>query len=62
MARLRTKSSMYKKNRGVLAQLRGEVGILQRTEAILQKQNDSMNRKVSALESRKGVTGLLIFC
>jgi len=57
VGRLRTKSSMYKKNRSVLAQLRGEVGILQRTEAILQKQNDSMNRKVSALESRKGVTG-----
>jgi len=54
---LRGKSSMYKKNRSILAELRSEVGILTRTEAILQKQNDSMNRKVSALGSRKGVTG-----
>ena len=52
---------MYKKNRSILAELRSEVGILTRTEAILQKQNDSMNRKVSALESRKGVTGQLLF-
>lgn len=55
--RLRSKSSLYKKNRAILAELRSETGILTRTEAILQKQNETMNRKVSHLENRKGVTG-----
>lgn len=55
--KLRSKSSMYKKNRAILAELRSETGILTRTEAILQKQNEVLNRKVSVLENKKGVTG-----
>jgi len=54
---LRKKSSAYKKSRMLLAELRSETGILTRTEAILRKQNESLNRKVAALESRKGVSG-----
>ena len=41
----------------LLAELRSETGILTRTEAILRKQNESLNRKVAALETRKGVSG-----
>ena len=57
--RLRNKSSLYKKNRSVLAELRSETGILTRTESILQKQNQSVDKRVSALENRKGVSGVL---
>jgi len=57
VAKLRTKSNVYKKSRAALGEMRAECSVLQRTETILQKKNELANRKMSALESKKGITG-----
>ncbi|XP_076807172.1 intraflagellar transport protein 81 homolog [Clavelina lepadiformis] len=57
VAKLRAKNMQYKKNRGELAEIRSEHGVLSRTEAVLQKLNDETNRNVAKMENRKGVSG-----
>nr|XP_002126367.1 intraflagellar transport protein 81 homolog [Ciona intestinalis] len=54
---LRTKSNQYKSNRAELAELRSEMGVLVRTETILQKLNDQSQRKLNVLENKRGVSG-----
>ncbi|XP_067669483.1 intraflagellar transport protein 81 homolog isoform X1 [Haliotis asinina] len=55
--KLRSKSTVYKKKRQELAELRAELGVLSRTEEILRQRDDHMNAQLSAVERKKGVEG-----
>ncbi|XP_059177446.1 intraflagellar transport protein 81 homolog [Physella acuta] len=55
--KLRSKSTVYKKKRAELAELRAEAGVLSRTEEILKQRNELINRQLSVLEKKKGVAG-----
>ena len=44
MNKLRTKSTIYKKKRQELAELRAELGVLARTEEILKQKDEKINR------------------
>ncbi|XP_020603042.1 intraflagellar transport protein 81 homolog [Orbicella faveolata] len=55
--KLRGKSTVYKKKRQELAELRAEYGVLARTEEILQGKDESFQQQLSNLESKKGVSG-----
>lgn len=55
--KLRSKSTIYKKKRAELAELRAEGGVLSRTDEILRQRNEHVNRQLSVLERKKGVAG-----
>lgn len=55
--KLRSKSTVYKKKRAELAELRAEGGVLSRTDEILKQRNEHINRQLSVLERKKGVAG-----
>ncbi|CAH1781188.1 unnamed protein product [Owenia fusiformis] len=55
--KLRGKSTIYKKKRQELAELRAEHGVLTRTEEILKSRDDQINDHLAAIESKKGVSG-----
>ncbi|XP_033126976.1 intraflagellar transport protein 81 homolog [Anneissia japonica] len=57
VTKLRSMSSMYKKKRQVLAELRAELGILTRTEEILKQKDDAIQKNLSVLEAKKGISG-----
>jgi len=55
--KLRSKSTVFKKKRQELAELRAEAGVMSRTEEILKGREDTMNRQLGQLENQKGVSG-----
>ncbi|XP_002742265.1 intraflagellar transport protein 81 homolog [Saccoglossus kowalevskii] len=55
--KLRGKSTVYKKKRQELAELRAEYGVLSRTEEILKQRDTHISNALSHLENRKGVAG-----
>lgn len=55
--KLRSKSTVYKKKRAELAELRAESGVLTRTDEILKQRNEHINRQLSVLERKRGVAG-----
>ncbi|XP_064615158.1 intraflagellar transport protein 81 homolog [Liolophura sinensis] len=55
--KLRGKSTIYKKKRQELAEVRAETGVLSRTEEILKQQENSINQQLGVLEKKKGVAG-----
>lgn len=55
--KLRGKSTVYKKKRQELAELRAEYGVLARTEEILKGKDDTFQQQMSSLETKKGVAG-----
>ncbi|XP_077987747.1 intraflagellar transport protein 81 homolog [Glandiceps talaboti] len=55
--KLRGKSTVYKKKRQELAELRAEYGVLSRSEEILKQRDNLVSSKLSQLESKKGVSG-----
>ncbi|KAL4220507.1 Intraflagellar transport protein 81 [Mactra antiquata] len=55
--KLRSKSTIYKKKRSELAELKAEVGVLSRTEEILRMRDENIDQQLSALESKHGVGG-----
>lgn len=46
MNKLRSKSTIYKKKRQELAELRAELGVLSRTEEILQQRHDNIDQQL----------------
>jgi len=54
---LRGKSTTYKRLKAELQELKAEVGILQRTEEILQQRHQVVNSSVVELEKQKGIAG-----
>ncbi|XP_070538822.1 intraflagellar transport protein 81 homolog [Ptychodera flava] len=55
--KLRGKSTVYKKKRQELAELRAEYGVLSRTEEILKQRDGQVSYALSHLEAKKGVSG-----
>ncbi|XP_035693402.1 intraflagellar transport protein 81 homolog isoform X1 [Branchiostoma floridae] len=55
--KLRGKSTVYKKKRQELAELRAEYGVLSRTEEILRQRDENAQRALEGLEAKKGVSG-----
>ena len=55
--KLRSKSTIYKKKRQVLQDLKAESGVVSRTVEILKSRDDNINKQLEALESKKGVAG-----
>lgn len=55
--KLRGKSTVYKKKRQELAELRAEYGVLARTEEILKGKDDAFQQQLSNIEAKKGVSG-----
>ncbi|XP_005106145.1 intraflagellar transport protein 81 homolog [Aplysia californica] len=55
--KLRSKSTVYKKKRAELAELRAESGVLSRSDEILKQRNEHINRQLSVVERKKGVAG-----
>ncbi|CAN9512707.1 unnamed protein product [Ophioblennius macclurei] len=57
VGRLRSKGTVYKKNRLQIAQLRAEYGVLQRTVEILKQRHEAVQEKLRSLEAEKGISG-----
>ncbi|XP_028405978.1 intraflagellar transport protein 81 homolog isoform X1 [Dendronephthya gigantea] len=55
--KLRSKSTVYKKKRQELTELRAEYGVLSRSEEILKGREGQLNDHLSQLEVQKGVSG-----
>lgn len=55
--KLRSKSTIYKKKRQELTELRAEYGVISRTEEILKGRDGKLHDQISQLESQKGVSG-----
>ncbi|KAL3848360.1 hypothetical protein ACJMK2_019225 [Sinanodonta woodiana] len=55
--KLRSKSSIYKKKRQELAELKAESGVLSRTEEILRQRDEHINKQLSVVEQKHGVAG-----
>ena len=49
--KLRSKSTVYKKKRAELAELRAEGGVLSRTDEILKQRNEHINRQLVRLKN-----------
>ncbi|XP_008333923.1 intraflagellar transport protein 81 homolog [Cynoglossus semilaevis] len=57
VAKLRSKSTVYKKKRQKIAELKAEYGVLQRTEEILKQRDDTVHQKLQKMEAEKGISG-----
>uniref|UniRef100_A0A4W3HE11 Intraflagellar transport protein 81 homolog n=1 Tax=Callorhinchus milii TaxID=7868 RepID=A0A4W3HE11_CALMI len=57
VSKLRGKSTVYKKKRQELAELRAEYGVLQRTEEILKQRHETVQQQLQAIEAKHGITG-----
>ncbi|XP_015780913.1 PREDICTED: intraflagellar transport protein 81 homolog [Acropora digitifera] len=55
--KLRGKSTVYKKKRQELAEIRAEYGVLARTEEILRGKDETYQEQLASLEAKKGVSG-----
>ncbi|XP_031548749.1 intraflagellar transport protein 81 homolog [Actinia tenebrosa] len=55
--KLRGKSTVYKKKRQELAELRAEYGVLSRSKEILNSKYENLSAHLSNLESKQGVSG-----
>lgn len=55
--KLRSKSTIYKKKRSELAELRAESGVLMRTDDILNQRNHLINKQLGIVEQKAGVAG-----
>ncbi|KAK3730167.1 hypothetical protein QZH41_016003 [Actinostola sp. cb2023] len=55
--KLRGKSTVYKKKRQELAELRAEYGVLSRSAEILKSKNENLSSHLAGLENKEGVTG-----
>ena len=52
--KLRTKSTVYKKTRQEISELRAEVGVLARTEELLKQRDDEINSKLVSMGLKNG--------
>ena len=57
MNKLRSKSTVYKKKRQELQDLKAEAGVISRTVEILKNKDSHINQQLEALEAKKGVAG-----
>ncbi|XP_059379171.1 intraflagellar transport protein 81 homolog isoform X1 [Carassius carassius] len=57
VAKMRGKSSAYKKKRQKIAELKVEYGVLQRTEEILRERHTAGQQQLQSLEAQQGISG-----
>ncbi|XP_051524579.1 intraflagellar transport protein 81 homolog isoform X2 [Myxocyprinus asiaticus] len=57
VAKMRGKSSTYKKKRQEMFELKMEYGVLQRTEEILKEQHTAGQQQLQSLEAQQGISG-----
>lgn len=57
VTKLRSKSTLYKKKKQELSDLRAETGVLARTKEILEQREKSVSESLSLLEDQKGIGG-----
>uniref|UniRef100_A0A671N514 Intraflagellar transport protein 81 homolog n=1 Tax=Sinocyclocheilus anshuiensis TaxID=1608454 RepID=A0A671N514_9TELE len=57
VAKMRGKSSTYKKKRQEIAELKVEYGVLQRTEEILRERHTAGQQQLQSLEAQRGISG-----
>ncbi|KAM6943796.1 intraflagellar transport protein 81 homolog [Lycodopsis pacificus] len=57
VVKLRSKGTVYKKQRQEIAELKAEYGVLQRTEEILKQRHETVQQKLQTLEAEKGISG-----
>ncbi|XP_067249626.1 intraflagellar transport protein 81 homolog isoform X2 [Chanodichthys erythropterus] len=57
VAKMRGKSSTYKKKRQEIAELKAEYGVLQRTEEILRERHTAGHQQLQSLEAQRGISG-----
>ncbi|KAK7136207.1 hypothetical protein R3I94_014756 [Phoxinus phoxinus] len=57
VAKMRGKSSTYKKKRQEIAELKAEYGVLQRTEEILRERHTAGQQQLQSLEAQRGISG-----
>lgn len=57
VSKLRGKSTVFKKKRQELAELKAEHGVLQRTEEILKQRHESVQQQLQAIEQKRGISG-----
>ncbi|XP_076020883.1 intraflagellar transport protein 81 homolog [Genypterus blacodes] len=54
---LRSKGTVYKKKRQLIAELKAEYGVLQRTEELLKQRHETVQHKLQTAEAQKGISG-----
>lgn len=57
VVKLRSKGTVYKKQRHEIAELKAEYGVLQRTEEILKQRHETVQQKLQTVEAEKGISG-----
>ncbi|XP_069070982.1 intraflagellar transport protein 81 homolog [Pleurodeles waltl] len=57
VSKLRGKSTVFKKKRQELAELKAEHGVLQRTEEILKQRHESVQQQLQTIEQKRGISG-----
>uniref|UniRef100_A0A671PI82 Intraflagellar transport protein 81 homolog n=1 Tax=Sinocyclocheilus anshuiensis TaxID=1608454 RepID=A0A671PI82_9TELE len=57
VAKMRGKSSTYKKKRQEIAELKVEYGVLQRTQEILRERHTAGQQQLQSLEAQRGISG-----
>ncbi|XP_029475988.1 intraflagellar transport protein 81 homolog isoform X2 [Rhinatrema bivittatum] len=57
VSKLRGKSTVFKKKRQEIAELRAEYGVLQRTEEILKQRHEVVQEQMQAIEQKRGISG-----
>ncbi|XP_068573574.1 intraflagellar transport protein 81 homolog [Cebidichthys violaceus] len=57
VVKLRSKGTVYKKQRQEIAELKAEYGVLQRTEEILRQRHETVQQKLQTVEAEKGISG-----
>ncbi|XP_041957485.1 intraflagellar transport protein 81 homolog [Alosa sapidissima] len=57
VAKMRSKNVGYKKKKQELDSLKGEYGVLQRTEEILKQRHDAGLQQLQSVEAQKGISG-----
>ncbi|XP_009002854.1 intraflagellar transport protein 81 homolog isoform X2 [Callithrix jacchus] len=55
--KLRSKSTVFKKKRQIIAELKAEFGLLQRTEELLKQRHENIQRQLETMEEKRGVSG-----
>ncbi|XP_032157207.1 intraflagellar transport protein 81 homolog isoform X2 [Sapajus apella] len=55
--KLRSKSTVFKKKHQIIAELKAEFGLLQRTEELLKQRHENIQQQLETMEEKKGVSG-----
>nr|XP_037852477.1 intraflagellar transport protein 81 homolog isoform X4 [Chlorocebus sabaeus]XP_037852478.1 intraflagellar transport protein 81 homolog isoform X4 [Chlorocebus sabaeus] len=57
VSKLRSKSIVFKKKHQIIAELKAEFGLLQRTEELLKQRHENIQQQLQTMEEKKGISG-----